>query len=307
MDTKDIYNVLPQNIKEMLVNSSDINKLQELRIKIDKPVIFVSNNKEYIGKYKATTEDLKILIQRISNYSVYAFEEEIKQGYITIKGGHRVGICGKCVLENNTIKTIKNISSINLRICREVIGCSNKLMKYLLDEQQILNSIIISPPKCGKTTLLRDIARNISNGMDYIDFSGRKVCVIDERSELAACFEGIPQMDVGLRTDVLDGCMKSEGIMMAIRSMSPEVIICDEIGAYKDMESIIAALNSGINLITSIHGFGVEDIYERKVFKDVIDNNVFSRAIVLSTRKGICTVDYIYDFKEKNYVWRNTI
>jgi stage III sporulation protein AA len=307
MDTKDIYNVLPQNIKEMLVNSSDINKLQELRIKIDKPVIFVSNNKEYIGKYKATTEDLKILIQRISNYSVYAFEEEIKQGYITIKGGHRVGICGKCVLENNTIKTIKNISSINLRICREVIGCSNTLMKYLLDEQQILNSIIISPPKCGKTTLLRDIARNISNGMDYIDFSGRKVCVIDERSELAACFEGIPQMDVGLRTDVLDGCMKSEGIMMAIRSMSPEVIICDEIGAYKDMESIIAALNSGINLITSIHGFGVEDIYERKVFKDVIDNNVFSRAIVLSTRKGICTVDYIYDFKEKNYVWRNAI
>jgi stage III sporulation protein AA len=291
----------------MLVNSSDINKLQELRIKIDKPVIFVSNNKEYIGKYKATTEDLKILIQRISNYSVYAFEEEIKQGYITIKGGHRVGICGKCVLENNTIKTIKNISSINLRICREVIGCSNTLMKYLLDEQQILNSIIISPPKCGKTTLLRDIARNISNGMDYIDFSGRKVCVIDERSELAACFEGIPQMDVGLRTDVLDGCMKSEGIMMAIRSMSPEVIICDEIGAYKDMESIIAALNSGINLITSIHGFGVEDIYERKVFKDVIDNNVFSRAIVLSTRKGICTVDYIYDFKEKNYVWRNAI
>jgi stage III sporulation protein AA len=291
----------------MLVNSSDINKLQELRIKIDKPVIFVSNNKEYIGKYKATTEDLKILIQRISNYSVYAFEEEIKQGYITIKGGHRVGICGKCVLENNTIKTIKNISSINLRICREVIGCSNTLMKYLLDDQQILNSIIISPPKCGKTTLLRDIARNISNGMDYIDFSGRKVCVIDERSELAACFEGIPQMDVGLRTDVLDGCMKSEGIMMAIRSMSPEVIICDEIGAYKDMESIIAALNSGINLITSIHGFGVEDIYERKVFKDVIDNNVFSRAIVLSTRKGICTVDYIYDFKEKNYVWRNAI
>jgi stage III sporulation protein AA len=291
----------------MLVNSSDINKLQELRIKIDKPVIFVSNNKEYIGKYKATTEDLKILIQRISNYSVYAFEEEIKQGYITIKGGHRVGICGKCVLENNTIKTIKNISSINLRICREVIGCSNTLMKYLLEEHQILNSIIISPPKCGKTTLLRDIARNISNGIEYMDFTGRKVCIIDERSELAACFEGVPQMDVGLRTDVLDGCMKSEGIMMAIRSMSPEVIICDEIGAYKDMESIIAALNSGINLITSIHGFGVEDIYERKVFKDVIDNNVFNRAIVLSTRKGICTVDYIYDFKEKNYVWRNAI
>ena len=295
-----IFEVLPNKINEDLRKLDELNWLQEIRIKINKPIIYEVGMKEVISSYIVTQEDLKGILQRMSEFSIYAFEEEIKRGYITIKGGHRIGICGRCIIENNKIKTIRDIASLNIRICREIIGCANKIMPYIIQNHHIDNTIIISPPKCGKTTLLRDIARNLSNGMEKYDYNGQKVCIIDERSEIGACYKGMPQMRVGIRTDVLDGSPKSEGIMMAIRSMSPEVIICDEIGTYDDMDSIIMALNSGINLITTIHGFGIEDLFRRNVFKKLIDNKVFKKAIVLNNKNGVGTIDYIYDFDQKN-------
>jgi stage III sporulation protein AA len=304
MDTNEILNILPQSLQAALKNISNMDKLQEIRIKINRPVILNIGNRECIINYNATVEDLKTIIQRTSNYSLYAFDEEIKQGFITIRGGHRVGICGKCVMEDNKVKTIKNIASINIRVSREVIGCSDRIRPFILNDNNLLNTIIISPPKCGKTTILRDMARNLSSGVKSLSLTGKKVCIVDERSELAACSDGIPQMDVGMRTDVLDNCLKSEGIMMAIRSMSPEVIVCDEIGTYKDMESILSALSCGVNLITTIHGKGLEDLYGRVVFKDLINNHVFNRAIILSNKRGIGTIEEIYDFTKKDYIWR---
>lgn len=304
IDTKEILNILPQNIKAALGDIITSKEIEEIRIRVGKPLIFQVGNREIVNKYTPELEDLKNIIQRMSNYSIYAFEEEIKQGYITIKGGHRVGICGRCVIEKNEIKTIKNIASVNIRICREVLSCSDPIMKFILSGKEVINTIIISPPKCGKTTLIRDITRNISDGMSKMNFSGKKVCVIDERSEIGACYSGVPQLNIGLRTDILDGCPKSEGIMMAIRSMSPDVIVCDEIGTYKDIDSILTALNSGVSLITTIHGYDIEDLYNRPVFKDIIENNVFKRAIVLSNRKGIGTVEYIYNFNDKSVIWR---
>lgn len=177
-------------------------------------------------------------------------------------------------------------------------------MNFIFEEKEVLNTIIISPPRCGKTTLLRDIGRNISDGFKGLNFSGKKVCIIDERSEIASCYNGIPQLEVGLRTDVLDSCPKSEGIMMGIRSMSPEVIICDEIGTALDMESIIKASNSGVSIVTTIHGYGIEDLYAREVFKNIVENNIFHRAIVLNNKKGVGTVHYVYDFKDKAYIYR---
>lgn len=304
INVRDILNILPQNIKQILNDIGDFKELQEIRIRADKPIIIYNGTKEIIKEYVSTPEDLKIILQRMSNYSIYAYDEDIKQGFITIKGGHRVGICGSCIVENNKIKTIKSISSLNIRICREVNGCSDPIMKYVIDGNNVINTIIISPPQCGKTTLIRDIARNISNGMNENNFKGKKICIIDERSEIAACFNGIPQLNVGIRTDVMDSCPKSEGIMMAIRSMSPEVIICDEIGTYGDVNSIIMALNSGVNLITTIHGFGIEDLHKREVFKDILNNIVFARAIILSARQGAGTVESIYDFTKKDEVLR---
>ena len=305
LDTKELFEILPKTIRSKLEQVDKIQHLEELRIKVNKPLFILVGNKEEIWEYVATAEDIKYIMQRISNYSIYAFEDEIRQGYITIKGGHRVGLCGVCVIENNSIKTIKDISSINIRVCKELIGCADKVMPYIINNNSIYNTIIISPPKCGKTTLLRDISRSISQGDKHKKFHGKNVSIIDERSEIAGAFKGIPQMDVGLRTDVLDNCPKSQGIMMAIRSMSPDVIVCDEIGTQGDIESILMALNSGISLITTIHGFGIEDLYKRLIFKDIVDNFVFSRAIVLSNKKGIGTIECIYDFTKGIDVWRS--
>jgi len=303
--TKDLFEILPKTIRSILEKVDNLQQLEEIRVKVNKPLFIHIGSKEKVWEYIATPEDLKYIMQRISNYSIYAFEDEIRQGYITIKGGHRVGLCGICVIENNSIKTIKDISSINIRACKEIIGCADKVMPYIINNDSVYNTIIISPPKCGKTTLIRDISRQISQGNNGKGFRGKNVSIIDERSEIAGSFKGIPQMDIGVRTDVLDNCPKSQGIMMAIRSMSPDVIVCDEIGTQNDMESILMALNSGISLITTIHGFGIEDLYKRLVFKDIVDNYVFTRGIVLSNKKGIGTIERIYDFTKGIDVWRS--
>ena len=245
---KEIFDVLPDKINSCLKDKSNLNKLQEIRVKVGKPLNIVLDNTETIFNYVIRREDVKAIIQKISNYSLYAFEEDIRQGYITIQGGHRVGLAGQCVIEDNSIKTIRNITFLNIRVCREIVGCSNSLMNSLVENNRVNNTLIISPPKCGKTTLLRDITRNISNGISQIGFKGKRTVVIDERSEIAACYNGIPQMNVGMRTDVYDNCIKSEGMMMAVRGLSPEVIICDEIGTYKDMEGLMMAYNSELVL-----------------------------------------------------------
>ena len=202
-------------------------------------------------------------------------------------------------MENGYVKTIRNISSVNIRISRQIIGTSDKIMKFITSNNRVYNTIIISPPKCGKTTILRDIARNISDGINNLrivkeKFDGKKVVVIDERSEIAACFMGIPQNDLGVRTDVLDNCLKREGLLMAIRSLSPDVLICDEIGTTGDVEALTAAFNSGVNIITTIHGFTIEDLYKRRVLSGLLNNNVIERVIVLSNREGVGTIENIY-------------
>lgn len=297
---EDIIGILPLKIGTLLKERLLKEQIYEIRIKIGKPILVYSKYGENIVNYVPTKEDMKSLIQKISNYSLYAYEEDIRQGFITIKGGHRIGIAGECVMEKGEVKTIRNISSINIRVCSEVIGCSDKLIKYIYSqkENRIFNTIIISPPKCGKTTILRDIARNISNGMNSIGLYGRKVAVIDERSEIGACHFGIPQNDLGMRTDILDNCLKKEGMIMAIRSLSPEILICDEIGTKGDVEALLMAFNSGVNIITSIHGFTIEDLYKRKVFNELLDNGIIERAIVLSSRKGVGTIENICELRE---------
>lgn len=292
-----IFFILPEKIKNEVRLIKKYSDLQEIRIKVNKPLIVQIGKDEYVSNYKATEDDMKKILNKMSGYSIYAVEEELRQGYVTIKGGHRIGICGECVTEGLRVKTIKNISSINIRVCKEIIGCSNKLMKNIVLKDRVLNTIIISPPKCGKTTILRDITRNLSNGMKEMGLAGKKISVIDERSEIGASANGVPQMDIGIRTDIMDNCPKSIGIMMAIRSMAPEVIVCDEIGTYEDMKSVLAAINCGVNIITTIHGFGIEDLYNRDVFKDITQNNVFEKAIILDGTKTAGSIKYIYDFR----------
>ena len=288
----DIFPIkIGQLLKERLVNEH----IYEIRIKAESPILIYSKYGENIINYCPTREELKNMMQKISNYSLYAYEEDIRQGFITIKGGHRIGIAGECVMENGKVKTIRNISSVNIRIANEIIGCSDKILPYIISKNRVYNTIIISPPKCGKTTILRDITRNISNGVESLHLYGKKVTVIDERSEIGACHFGIPQNDLGMRTDILDNCLKREGMIMAIRSLSPEVLICDEIGTKGDIEALMMAFNSGVNIIVTIHGFTIEDLYKRLVFKELLDNKILERAVILSSRNGVGTIEDVYD------------
>ncbi|NME83486.1 stage III sporulation protein AA [Clostridium sp. SM-530-WT-3G] len=294
---KGIMDIFPikigQLLKERLVNEH----IYEIRIKAESPILIYSKYGENIINYCPTREELKNMMQKISNYSLYAYEEDIRQGFITIKGGHRIGIAGECVMENGKVKTIRNISSVNIRIANEIIGCSDKILPYIISKNRVYNTIIISPPKCGKTTILRDITRNISNGVESLHLYGKKVTVIDERSEIGACHFGIPQNDLGMRTDILDNCLKREGMIMAIRSLSPEVLICDEIGTKGDIEALMMAFNSGVNIIVTIHGFTIEDLYKRLVFKELLDNKILERAVILSSRNGVGTIEDVYDLR----------
>lgn len=286
---EEIYNILPPAINKA-IGEVEGDYIQEIRIKIDREVILIKGNREYVLDYKAKIGDIKWIMSKMMNYSLYAFEEELKQGYITIRGGHRVGICGSYVLDGENIKTLKDVSSLNIRFCREIIGCSDKIMNYITTKGEPENTIIISPPKCGKTTLIRDIARNFSSKF--------KVCIIDERSEIGGMYLGKSYMDLGLRSDILDNCPKAEGIMMAIRSMSPDIIVCDEIGTQKDIESIMVALCCGIKIITTIHGKDEEDLYKRLLFKELLGEKGFSKGVVLRGNK-VGQVSYIFDFNTK--------
>lgn len=306
MISKDIMAILSDRVRKEATDLKEFQsgeQIQEIRIKANKPLMFISNNKEIRTSYISSTEDIRQIVQRISSYSIYAFEDEIRQGFITIQGGHRIGLCGTCVTDKSSVKTIKYISSVNIRIARDVKGCGSKVIPYIVNRERVMNTIIISPPKCGKTTMLRDITRQLSEGIPSLRVAGKNVTVVDERSEIAACYRGIPQMDIGIRTDVLDNCPKSEGIIMAIRSMAPAVVICDEIGTPKDMESIVAALNSGVSVITTIHGFNEKDLSERPVFIPILENKVFDRAVILSAKRGVGTIEYVYDFKKSQKLW----
>lgn len=292
------FNIFPPKIISMLSRYKD-DGIQEIRLKINKPIIIYTNKKEIVLYYDITKEDIKYILQRISNYSIYAYEEEIKQGFITLKGGHRIGIAGECVMENNKVKTIKNIASINIRICKEILGCSKKILKYIIGNDVVKNTLIISPPKCGKTTILRDVARVISTGDKSLNLSGKKVTIIDERSEIGASYLGVPQMDLGIRTDVLDNCLKTEGMLMAIRSLSPEVLICDEIGTSEDIKALNTAFNSGVNVVVTVHGSNLEDIKARNVFNELFGLGIIERVIVLSSRHGVGTVENIYSVNKE--------
>lgn len=297
-DLKLPLSMIPSDIKE---------NTEEIRLRVNSPLSIYSLGEDFFilkdGIISSSSKDAIVVsfeqinrtFQILSNYSIYALSEELKNGFITIKGGHRVGIGGKIVYSSFGIESIKNISSLNFRIAREKYGISDNLLKYLVDEGEFLNTLIISPPQCGKTTLLRDIIRNLSNGINDPYIKGYKVGLVDERSEIAGVFNGIPQKDVGIRTDILDSCLKSLGIIILIRSMSPEIIAVDEIGSNDDIVAIDDALRAGIKLIATVHGKDVEDIKGRKRLYEMFSQKVFKRYVVLDNSKGVGTIKEIID------------
>ncbi len=306
---------LPSTIRPILepLSHEYANKAEEIRIRINRPLevayqggfTFVTPlghpTNDASMAFCPTKEDGLRLLDRIAKHSLYTMEEELRRGYITIGGGHRIGLAGRVVLENGNVRSIKNITGFNVRIAREVHGTAEQFAHFLRDSKTSLfyHTLIISPPQRGKTTFLRDLARHISSNKNTTQPNGQKkrhafkVGIVDERSEIAACIEGIPSFDVGSRTDVLDGCPKAEGMMMMIRSLSPEIIIVDEIGRVEDTSAIMEAIHAGITVIASVHGRDLSDVQKRPSLAPLFGERVFGRFVILSSKGSVGQISEI--------------
>lgn len=305
---EEILNALSAKLRGIIKKYTGMNGwegLEEIRIREDRPLMVVSSGCDIMltdkgmstldmqRAYAVSHEDILETMELISESSIYAFEDELRNGYITLRGGHRVGLAGRVILEGGGVKTIRDITCMNIRVTRELKGISEAVMGYIYRPPRgVYNTIILSPPMAGKTTLLRDIVRNLSNGSR--DRPGLKVGVVDERSEIAGCYNGVPQNDIGIRTDVLDCCPKDVGMLMLIRSMSPEVICTDEIGRKSDVDAILEACNAGVGIITTVHAESIEEL-NRKPYVDIlVSSGIFDRYIVLGDSLGKGTIEAIY-------------
>ena len=308
MRQEEILRMFPQDMRrrwEQVAMQAD--SLQEIRLRVNVPAAVWIDNREWfidtegrlVNRWPqegvCRPEELDAILKHLCQYSVYAFADEIRQGFLTIQGGHRIGLSGQVILEKeNKIRNLKYIRYLNIRIAHEIKGVADGILPYLYDEQgQAFNTLLISPPGCGKTTMLRDMIRHLSNGTVY--GKGMNVSVVDERSEIAGSYLGVAQNDVGIRTDVLDGCPKQEGMMMLIRAMAPQVLAVDELGSEGDIKALQMASCCGCKLVATIHGSSLEEVRTKKYMCNVIADGLFERYLVLTRRKGRCAVEGIYD------------
>ena len=222
MKTEAVWRILPRRIREKIAEK-DLENEQEIRLRCGQQVLLKEEGKIRLLEERVSAVEIRETVSLLSAYSLYAFEEELKQGYLTIEGGHRIGFCGKTVMEDGKIRTLKQINALNIRIAREQKGWGERILPELMEDERFYHTLIVSPPGCGKTTLLRDVVRCLSERLLMVG-------VVDERGEIAPLRDGMPQMDVGKCTDVLEGCPKAKGMVLLLRSMSPDIIAVDELG-----------------------------------------------------------------------------
>ncbi len=295
-----LFSIFPDRIRAALGEAREnAETLEEIRLRANGPLFVIAGSREQrLGgtEFLVHPKELEETLQCAVRFSLYAFEEELRQGYFTLQGGHRIGVAGRVVLEQGRIRTIHPVTFLNIRIAHQMRGCADEVLPYLTepDTGKIRNTLLISPPRCGKTTLLRDLIRQVSGGS-----RGVTVGVADERSEIAACYQGIPQNDVGCRTDVLDGCPKALGMMMLIRSMAPEVVAADEIGGMEDLEALRCVMNCGCRILATVHGTSVEDLKKKPGLREFLQERRFERYLVLGNTCGPGTVLSISDERER--------
>lgn len=285
------------------------NTIEEIRIRVDRPVILkYPEGKEDILDHVVTQNEILNILQSLCNNSIYSYQSQICDGYITLQGGHRVGITGNVAMKDGKITNVNYVSSLNFRIAREIIGASDEILKEVITRKsnsasqnnyrnsnidnndisnlEINNTLIVSKPGCGKTTVLRDLVRNISN-------KGFTVSLIDERGEIASMYKGIPQNDIGLRTDVMDNVTKSLGMKIAVRTMAPQVIVADEIGTEGDLEAINYGICSGVKGIFTAHGSDISELRQNETLNKLYEEKLFKRIIFLENRGKMGKVYYL--------------
>lgn len=276
-----------------------LKQIQEIRLRVGRPVIIYAHGREYFlsgdGEFlyqadRALCPDkfyMDRLFAHLCGYSVYAYEDEIRQGFLTVVGGHRIGLGGEVVCREHEPVSMKNVNAMNIRIAHQIKGAAHSVMPQLFQGEEFLNTLIISPPGSGKTTLLRDMIRCLSDGC--CGHAGMTVGVVDERSEIGGSCLGVLQNDLGMRTDLLDACPKAEGMFLLLRSMNPRVIAVDEIGGKEDAEAIGQASRCGCKIIATVHGNDVRQLMERKYIGTLLADGLFERYILLkgSSKPGV--------------------
>ncbi len=253
--------------------------LREIRLRADRPVEWVLPPGEPDAPELAWIPDhaeIQQMAQGFLEHSAYAHQEDVRQGYLTLRGGHRVGLCGRAVMERSALTGLLDISSLCVRIARAVPGAADRLMPLLTPANQVPRStLIFSAPGLGKTTLLRDAVRQLSDGY------GRRVGVVDERSEIAGCAHGQAQLEVGKRTDVLDACPKAVGMMMLLRAMCPQWLAVDEIGRAEDADALLEAAQCGVPVLATAHAGALDTLLERPMMQRLLESRVFAQFVQL--------------------------
>ena len=300
-----------EDIRSIIDNIKGVplQDVEEIRLRVGQPLmvrtsdqdLFLNRDGEVISPEKAYVvmgEDLACALERMTHSSLYAAEEDLKQGFITLPGGNRVGVTGEAVVVHGQIQTLKHVSGLNVRIAREIKGKGLKILPLLIGaDGMFCHTLLISPPRAGKTTLLRDLIRLLSNGVPQIGLSGQTVGVIDERGELAGMWQGVPTYNLGYRTDVLDGCPKASGMNMIVRSMAPQVIAMDELGHADDVTALMDALRTGVRILSTAHASSLEEALNRPTLARLMEQRVFERLVVLSRKHGPGTIEGVYDLK----------
>lgn len=261
------------------LNALPDGSLREIRVRAGQSIRLSTRQGETICPCEPTPQQVAQMAEALCEHALYARAEEQRSGFVTLRGGHRMGLCGRVICQGQSIRALRDISSFCIRIAGQWRGAADGLIGQLTDENGFCRStLIVGLPGMGKTTLLRDSLRRLSE-------AGRRVCVVDERSEIAAMCDGLPQLEVGPCTDVLDGCGKEAGLRWLLRSLSPEVLVTDELSDTLDAQAALEAIRSGVSMLATVHGRDLDSVCGRNTLYPLIRDRAFERYAVLDVHE----------------------